>query len=67
MGLFGFLFGNKNEKLNDLHQEINKELAEFQDTYDKQTDNSINKEAQLNWQKEVAKQLKALEKFKSKS
>ena len=67
MGLFGFLFGNKNEKLNDLHQEINKELAAFQDTYDKQTDNSINKEAQLNWQKEVAKQLKALEKFKSKS
>ncbi len=56
-----------NEKLNDLHQEINKELAAFQDTYDTQTDNSINKEAQLNWQKEVAKQLKALEKFKSKS
>ena len=39
----------------------------MQNSYDEETNHSINTEAQIKWQESVAKQLKTLEKFKSKS
>jgi len=54
-------------QLNQLHQSINEQLSLMQNSYDKETNHSINTEAQIKWQESIARQLKALEKFKSKS
>ncbi|WP_370225804.1 DUF922 domain-containing protein [Mesoflavibacter sp.] len=54
-------------QLDQLHQSINKQLSLMQNSYDEETNHSINTEAQIKWQESVAKQLKTLEKFKSKS
>lgn len=54
-------------QLNQLHQGINEQLSLMQNSYDKETNHSINSDAQINWQESIARQLKTLEKFKSKS
>jgi hypothetical protein len=52
--------------LNRLHQNINKELANMQNQYDRESNNSINKDLQAKWSLFVAKELKKYEAFKSK-
>jgi hypothetical protein len=52
--------------LNRLHQNINKELATMQNQYDRESNNSINKDLQAKWSLFVAKELKKYEAFKSK-
>lgn len=56
---------NVKSQLNALHKEINKELADMQEAYDTQSQNSINKEAQAKWNTYVAENLKTFEAFKS--
>jgi len=55
----------KNE-LNILHKNSNAKLSEMQHLYDKQSQHSIHKEAQVKWQYYIKKELKKLEAFKSK-
>lgn len=55
----------KNE-LRSLHETINKELAITQNTYDRETDHSINKELQAKWDKYVKQELLKLSAYKSK-
>jgi len=55
-----------NTDLDELHKNINKELAAMQNQYDAESHNSINKEAQAKWIVFVAKELKKYEAFKSK-
>jgi len=52
-------------QLNALHREINKELAEMQNQYDAQSQNSIHKEEQVKWEAYVAENLKKFEAYKS--
>jgi hypothetical protein len=54
-------------QLNQLHQGVNEQLSLMQKSYDEETKHSINTEAQIKWQESIARQLKTLEKFKSKS
>ena len=52
--------------LDRLHQNINTELSIMQNLYDKESNNSINREQQAKWSRYVQNELKALEAFKSK-
>ena len=52
--------------LDRLHRNINKELALMQNQYDKESNNSINKEAQEKWSLLVSKELKNFDAFKTK-
>lgn len=52
--------------LNRLHRNINKELDVMQNQYDKESNNSINKDAQSKWSLFVTKELKKYEVFKAK-
>ena len=45
---------NVKKEVRTIYQRIIKELSEFQDLYDKETDFSRNREAQLRWNKEIA-------------
>ncbi|MCC1485404.1 DUF922 domain-containing protein [Winogradskyella immobilis] len=56
---------NIRAKLNRLHTSINKASAAMQNKYDRESNHSIIKEAQLRWQKYIAAELEALEEFKS--
>lgn len=51
-------------ELDKLHQNINKELAAMQNQYDRESNNSINKDAQKKWSLFVAKELKTYETYK---
>ena len=53
-------------QLQNLHEKINKELALAQNTYDRETDNSVNLELQNKWNSYVKLELKKLEAYKSK-
>ncbi|MFC4721127.1 hypothetical protein ACFO5O_02255 [Geojedonia litorea] len=55
-----------NTTLNRLHAQINKELAEMQNQYDKESNNSIDKIAQAKWMVFVAEELRKYEPYKSK-
>ena len=52
--------------LNRLHQSINKELTTMQNQYDKESNNSINKDVQAKWSLYVAKELKKYEVYRFK-
>lgn len=53
------------KRLREIHKNINKELAAFQDKYDAETDFSRNIEVQLQWEVFIEKELKILDYFKS--
>jgi len=53
-------------QLDTLHKQANSNLATMQKRYDAETNYSINKEEQAKWVVFVNKELKRLEKFKSK-
>ncbi len=53
-------------QLRMLHEKVNKELAEAQNTYDRETDNSVNVELQNKWNSYVKLELKKLDAYKSK-
>lgn len=53
-------------ELDRLHRNINKELALMQNQYDKESNNSINKDVQEKWSLLIPKELKKLEAFKTK-
>jgi len=52
-------------QLRIIHKEIKIELTQFQEKYDRETNHSMNKVAQMYWQKWVTLELKKLEQFKS--
>ena len=52
-----------NKKMAEIASKYKNELDKFQDLYDKETNHSINKEKQLDWNNRIAKQLKELEKY----
>lgn len=54
-----------NTILDELHKNINKDLAKMQNQYDTESNNSINKESQAKWIAFVEKELKKYEAFKS--
>lgn len=60
------LTGNIKNKLQILHSSINKELYQLQRVYDDETNHSINKEAQKQWELVIAEELKKLDDFRSK-
>jgi len=49
--------------LDRLHKRLEKEYHHFQDLYDKETDHSLNADAQRKWNKKVDKELRALDKY----
>ncbi|MFH4966074.1 DUF922 domain-containing protein [Gaetbulibacter sp. M235] len=51
--------------LESLQKSINEQLAVRQNEYDAETNNSINKEAQLLWQQKITKELQTLVSYKS--
>ncbi|TBN13843.1 DUF922 domain-containing protein [Hyunsoonleella pacifica] len=53
------------KRLREIHKNINKELAAFQNKYDTETDFSRNIEIQLSWEAFIKKELKKLDYFKS--
>nr|WP_321228625.1 hypothetical protein [uncultured Psychroserpens sp.] len=53
------------QELRDLHEQANKNLAIMQNTYDTQSNNSINKEQQAIWSKFVKTELDKYKDFKS--
>ncbi|WP_298896574.1 DUF922 domain-containing protein [uncultured Psychroserpens sp.] len=54
------------EELRRVHVKANEDLAAMQNTYDTQSQNSINKEQQAIWSQFVKDELKKFEDFKSK-
>lgn len=52
-------------ELNRLHNAINRASAEMQNKYDRESNHSIVKEAQVKWQKYITIELKKLNQFKS--
>ena len=50
---------NVKQEIRDIYQEILKELADFQDQYDWETNFSRNREAQLEWNARIAEALKS--------
>ena len=52
-------------KLDQIHQDINMELSEFQELYDAETNYSRNFEQQVIWQKRIDEALENSSKFKS--
>lgn len=59
------LKGNLKNNLQILHSRINKELYQLQRVYDQETNHSINKEVQKQWEEAIVEELKKLEAFKS--
>jgi hypothetical protein len=57
---------NLRNLLNQLHQNSNAELAEMQNKYDTESNNSINKDSQTKWILFVKKELQRYEVYKSK-
>lgn len=57
---------NLDRILNAMHQNMNKELANMQNQYDAETNNSIDKIAQVKWIIYVSEELKKYEAFKSR-
>ncbi len=57
---------NIKSQLRNLHEKINKELAATQNRYDKESDNSVNREFQTKWNNYVKSELAKLEAYKSK-
>ncbi len=58
--LSGRTFGrNVRAEVRQIFSEINRELSEFQDRYDRETDFSRNREAQAEWNRRVAEMLEA--------
>ncbi|MBU2939514.1 DUF922 domain-containing protein [Lacinutrix sp. C3R15] len=53
-----------NVVLDKIHQEINQELANFQELYDTETDFSRNYELQSHWQNHIEIELAKLDKYK---
>ncbi|MCB4808144.1 DUF922 domain-containing protein [Tamlana sp. 62-3] len=54
---------NVKQELKTVHNNVNRELAAFQNKYDAETDFSRNFEAQLQWKLYIEDELKALEDF----
>lgn len=54
------------KQLEALHQQVNEKLNETQTLYDSQSNHSINKEAQKEWESFIAIELKKLEQYASK-
>lgn len=52
-------------KIDALYKVIDKEMDEYQDLYDEESEGSMNGEKQREWNKKVMEEIKALEKFKS--
>lgn len=52
-------------QIDQLHKTINTELSEIQQQYDRESQNSVNAEAQAKWTAHVAENLKKFESFKS--
>lgn len=50
--------GNIRAEIRLIFSEINKELSAFQDRYDLETDFSRNREAQIRWNRRIAKKIK---------
>jgi hypothetical protein len=57
---------NLKTDLRRLHDNINKEVAVAQRLYDKESNNSVNREFQAKWNKDVKRELAKLEAYKSK-
>lgn len=57
---------NLKTELRALHSQINREVAIAQNTYDKESDNSVNREFQAKWATYVKQELAKLEAYKSK-
>lgn len=53
------------KELQAIHNTINKELSEMQESYDDQSNNSINFESQAKWQDYVVEELEKLSKYQS--
>lgn len=49
--------------LDRLHKRLEKEYHHYQDLYDKETDHSLNAEAQKKWNSKVDKELRSLDKY----
>jgi hypothetical protein len=56
---------NLKAQLDQLHKTINSELAEIQQQYDTESQNSVNTEAQAKWNVYVTENLKKFEAYKS--
>lgn len=56
---------NIKSQLSKIHKDINQELAEMQEAYDTQSQNSINKEEQAKWNTYIAENLKKFKAYKS--
>jgi predicted secreted Zn-dependent protease len=54
-----------NKESKALFNSINKELNKQQVLYDKETNHSINRQQQLNWESKIEKELNALSEYKS--
>jgi len=51
------------ETINKLNSKLEREYSQYQDKYDKETNHSINKEAQAKWNKKVENELRALSSY----
>jgi len=58
------VYPNVSVALDTMHQEINQELADYQELYDAETDYSRNKKLQLHWQNHIEVELAKLDKYK---
>lgn len=54
------------KQMDKMHVAINEALNEAQKRYDKETQHSLNRELQKQWEETIFKELKALDQFKSK-
>ena len=57
---------NLKSELRALHEKINREVAIAQNTYDRESNNSLNKEFQAKWENHVKNELAKLDAYKSK-
>lgn len=58
-----YTFNTMSSKLNRIFREEMKNAEKYQDLYDKETNHSINKEKQKEWNKKVKKELEELEEY----
>jgi len=53
------------KELNDIYSEIEQQRRQMQNQFDKETNHSINKEAEYKWRQFVEKELKKLSEYSS--
>lgn len=56
---------NINKQMDKMHVDFNEALNEMQKRYDKETNHSLNREVQKQWEYSITEELKALNPFKS--